>query len=232
MATTPLFFFNGLLLSDFEVSDDDNHSTAPTVNGNAPTTNAPSTLALPAEPPQKKPAFQMSAPEDFEVSDDDNHSTTPTVKGNAPTTNAASTLALPAEPPQKKQMSAHELKKTRLWLEPTRKAPECGAIAILVPWGRQNGIKKSKSSFGRCGVLLVAAFIYGKVGILRVFKAKNKSSSKVFQDIQIKMIKWINRRFKKHKFPWEKWVVRPTLGGKHQVMCDVAACIRVSLFHA
>ncbi|GKB84293.1 hypothetical protein Tco_0956565 [Tanacetum coccineum] len=94
---------------DFEVSDDDNHSTAPTVNGNAPTTNAPSTLALPAEPPQKKPAFQMSAPEDFEVSDDDNHSTTPTVKGNAPTTNAASTLALPAEPPQKKQMSAHEV---------------------------------------------------------------------------------------------------------------------------
>ncbi|GJX86819.1 hypothetical protein Tco_0337593 [Tanacetum coccineum] len=35
------------------------------MNGNstAPTTNAPSTLALPAEPPQKKPAFQMSAPE-------------------------------------------------------------------------------------------------------------------------------------------------------------------------
>ncbi|GJV94110.1 hypothetical protein Tco_1541923 [Tanacetum coccineum] len=94
---------------DFEVSDDDNHSTAPTVNGNAPTTNAPSTLALPTEPPQKKPAFQMSAPEDFEVSDDDNHSTTPTVKGNAPTTNAASTLALPAEPSQKKQMSAHEV---------------------------------------------------------------------------------------------------------------------------
>ncbi|GJY31134.1 hypothetical protein Tco_0414629 [Tanacetum coccineum] len=94
---------------DFDVSDDDNHFIAPTVNGNAPTTNAPSTLALPAEPPQKKPAFQMSAPEDFEVSDDDNHSTTPTVKGNAPTTNAASTLALPAEPPQKKQMSAHEV---------------------------------------------------------------------------------------------------------------------------
>ncbi|GJZ28417.1 hypothetical protein Tco_0573064, partial [Tanacetum coccineum] len=87
---------------DFEVSDDDNHSTAPTVKGNAPTTNAASTLALPAEPPQKKPAFQMSAPEDFEVSDDDNHST-------SPTTNAASTLALAAEPPQKKQMSAHEV---------------------------------------------------------------------------------------------------------------------------
>ncbi|GKC57213.1 hypothetical protein Tco_1084811, partial [Tanacetum coccineum] len=78
------------------------NSTAPTVKGNAPTTNAPSTLALPAEPPQKKPAFQMSAPEDFEVSDDDNHST-------APTTNAASTLALAAKPPQKKQMSAHEV---------------------------------------------------------------------------------------------------------------------------
>ncbi|GKE36774.1 hypothetical protein Tco_1460179, partial [Tanacetum coccineum] len=78
--------------------------------GNAPTTNAASTLALPAEP-QKKPAFQMSAPKDFEMSDDDNHSTTPPVQGNAPTTNAASTLALPAEPPQKKpafQMSAHE----------------------------------------------------------------------------------------------------------------------------
>ncbi|GJX72578.1 hypothetical protein Tco_0309749 [Tanacetum coccineum] len=78
------------------------NSTAPTVKGNAPTTNAASTLALPAEPPQKKPAFQMSAPEDFEVSDDDNHST-------SPTTNAASTLALAAEPPQKKQMSAHEV---------------------------------------------------------------------------------------------------------------------------
>ncbi|GKE10010.1 hypothetical protein Tco_1413561 [Tanacetum coccineum] len=81
------------------------------MNGNstAPTTNAPSPLALPAEPPQKKPAFQMSAPEDFEMSDDDNHFTAPPVQGNAPTTNAASTLALPAQPPQKKQMSAHEV---------------------------------------------------------------------------------------------------------------------------
>ncbi|GKE88223.1 hypothetical protein Tco_1565698, partial [Tanacetum coccineum] len=76
------------------------NSTAARVQGNAPTTNAPSTLALPAEPPQKKPAFQISAPEDFDVSDDDNHSTTPPVQGNAPTTNAASTLALRAEPPQ------------------------------------------------------------------------------------------------------------------------------------
>ncbi|GKF61370.1 hypothetical protein Tco_0181424, partial [Tanacetum coccineum] len=78
----------------------------------APTTNAPSTLALPTEPPQKKPAFQMSAPEDFEMSDDDNHFTAPPVQGNAPTTNAASTLALPAQPPQKKlafQMSTHEV---------------------------------------------------------------------------------------------------------------------------
>ncbi|GKB35022.1 hypothetical protein Tco_0879964 [Tanacetum coccineum] len=77
------------------------------MNGNstAPTTNAPSTLALLAEPLQKKPAFQMSAPE---VSNDDNHSTAPPVQGNAPTTNAAYTLALPVEPPQKKQMSAHE----------------------------------------------------------------------------------------------------------------------------
>nr|GEZ28931.1 hypothetical protein [Tanacetum cinerariifolium] len=48
------------------------NSTAP-VQGNAPTTNAASTLALPAEPPQKKPAFRMSAPEDLEVLDDDNH---------------------------------------------------------------------------------------------------------------------------------------------------------------
>ncbi|GKA52014.1 hypothetical protein Tco_0745210 [Tanacetum coccineum] len=85
------------------------------MNGNstAPTTNAPSPLALPAEPPQKKPAFHMSAPEDFEMSDDDNHSTAPPVQGNAPTTNAASTLALPAEPPQKKpafQMSAPEVR--------------------------------------------------------------------------------------------------------------------------
>ncbi|GKA20855.1 hypothetical protein Tco_0700844, partial [Tanacetum coccineum] len=70
---------------------------------NAPTTNAASTLALPAEPPQKR---HMSAHEDFEVSDNDNHSTAPPVQGNAPTTNAASTLALPAE---KKQMSAHEV---------------------------------------------------------------------------------------------------------------------------
>nr|GEX67812.1 hypothetical protein [Tanacetum cinerariifolium] len=51
-----------------EVLDDDNHSTAP-VQGNAPTSNAASTLAL----LQKKPAFQMSVHEDFEVLDDDNH---------------------------------------------------------------------------------------------------------------------------------------------------------------
>ncbi|GKB35024.1 hypothetical protein Tco_0879966 [Tanacetum coccineum] len=91
---------------DFEVSDDDTHSTAPPVQGNAQTTNAASTLALPAEPPQKK---QMSAHEDFEVSDDDTHYTAPPVQGNAQTINAASTLALPTEPPQKKQMSAHEV---------------------------------------------------------------------------------------------------------------------------
>ncbi|GJZ17027.1 hypothetical protein Tco_0553150 [Tanacetum coccineum] len=43
------------------------------MNGNstAPTTNAPSPLALPAEPPHKKPAFHMN----FEMSDDENHST-------------------------------------------------------------------------------------------------------------------------------------------------------------
>nr|GFC93701.1 hypothetical protein [Tanacetum cinerariifolium] len=52
-----------------EVLDDDNHSTAP-VQGNAPTSNAASTLAPPVEPLQKKPAFQMS---DFEMLDDDNH---------------------------------------------------------------------------------------------------------------------------------------------------------------
>ncbi|GKE18719.1 ribonuclease H-like domain-containing protein, partial [Tanacetum coccineum] len=70
-----------------------------------------STLAMPAEPPQKKPSFQMSAPDDFEVLRDDNHSTAP-VQGNAPTINAASTLAMPAEPPQKKpafQMSAPDV---------------------------------------------------------------------------------------------------------------------------
>ncbi|GJU66650.1 hypothetical protein Tco_1252909 [Tanacetum coccineum] len=39
------------------------------------------TLALPAKPPKKKPAFQMSVPEDFEVLDDDNHSTAP-IQGN------------------------------------------------------------------------------------------------------------------------------------------------------
>ncbi|GKC30377.1 hypothetical protein Tco_1037671 [Tanacetum coccineum] len=75
------------------------NSTAP-VQGNAPTTNADSTLALPAEPPQKKRAFQTSALEvrvlfcsicsllsstmffylsiclvkDSQVLDDDNHS--------------------------------------------------------------------------------------------------------------------------------------------------------------
>ncbi|GJY15274.1 hypothetical protein Tco_0385696 [Tanacetum coccineum] len=92
--------------SYFEVLDDDNHSTA-RVQGNAPTTNAASTLALPAEPPQKKPAFQMSVPEDFDVLDDDNHSTAP-VQVNAPTTYAARSLALPRiyleydDPPQKK----------------------------------------------------------------------------------------------------------------------------------
>ncbi|GKB82024.1 hypothetical protein Tco_0948919 [Tanacetum coccineum] len=64
-------------LIDFEVSDDDTHSTAPPVQGNTQTTNAASTLALPAEPPQKK---QMSAHKDFEVSDDDNHSIAPPVQ--------------------------------------------------------------------------------------------------------------------------------------------------------
>ncbi|GKC57214.1 hypothetical protein Tco_1084812 [Tanacetum coccineum] len=53
-------------------------------------------------------------------------------------------------------------------------------------------------------VLLVAAYYIWKSRNLRVFKAKNESGSKVFQDIQIKMITWINRRSKKHKFPWEK----------------------------
>ncbi|GKA98954.1 hypothetical protein Tco_0826891, partial [Tanacetum coccineum] len=72
-------------------------------------------------------------------------------------------------------------------------------------------------------VLLVAAYYIWKSRNLRVFKAKNESNSKVFQDIQIKTFDWINRRSKKHKFPWEKWVVRPALCGKHQVMCDVAA---------
>nr|GEY01800.1 nuclear pore complex protein NUP1-like [Tanacetum cinerariifolium] len=72
---------------DFKVLDDDNHSIAP-VEGNTPTTNAASTLALIVERPQKKQAFQ-----DFEVLDDDNHSTAP-LQGNVPTTNAASTLAL------------------------------------------------------------------------------------------------------------------------------------------
>ncbi|GKG25854.1 hypothetical protein Tco_0399000, partial [Tanacetum coccineum] len=78
----------------------------PLVQGNAPTTNAASTLALPAQPPQKK---QMS---EHEVSDNDNHSIAPPIRGNAPTTNVASTLAPPAKPPQKKlafQMSTHEV---------------------------------------------------------------------------------------------------------------------------
>ncbi|GKC29214.1 RNA-directed DNA polymerase, eukaryota, reverse transcriptase zinc-binding domain protein [Tanacetum coccineum] len=72
-------------------------------------------------------------------------------------------------------------------------------------------------------VVLVAAYYIWKSKNLRVFKAKNESSSKVFQDIQIKTFEWINRRSKKHKFPSEKWVVRPALCGKHQLMCDVAA---------
>ncbi|GJY15276.1 hypothetical protein Tco_0385698 [Tanacetum coccineum] len=87
-----------------------NGNSTSRVKGSAPTTNASSTLALPAEPRQKKRAFQMSVHEYFEVLDDDNHSTA-RVQGNAPTTNAASTLALPAEPPQKKpafQMSVPE----------------------------------------------------------------------------------------------------------------------------
>ncbi|GKF81832.1 hypothetical protein Tco_0240434, partial [Tanacetum coccineum] len=87
-----------------------NGNSTARVNNSAPTTNASSTLALRAEPRQKKPAFQMSVHEYFEVLDDDNHSTA-RVQGNAPTTNAASTLALPGEPPQKKpafQMSVPE----------------------------------------------------------------------------------------------------------------------------
>ncbi|GJR56330.1 hypothetical protein Tco_1406851 [Tanacetum coccineum] len=89
-----------------------NGNSTARVKGSAPTTNASSTLALRAEPRQKKPAFQMSVHEYFEVLDDDNHSTA-RVQGNAPTTNAASTLALPAEPPQKKpafQMSVPEVR--------------------------------------------------------------------------------------------------------------------------
>ncbi|GJU66649.1 hypothetical protein Tco_1252908 [Tanacetum coccineum] len=78
---------------DFEVLDDDKHSTSQ-VQGHAPTTNAASTLALTTKPPQKKHAFQVSAHEDFDVLDDDNHSTAP-VQGNAPTTYAARSLALP-----------------------------------------------------------------------------------------------------------------------------------------
>ncbi|GJU74342.1 hypothetical protein Tco_1265747 [Tanacetum coccineum] len=92
--------------SKFLLSSQNNQKS----EGSAPTTNASSTLALRAEPRQKKPAFQMSVHEYFEVLDDDNHSTA-RVQGNAPTTNAASTLALPAEPPQKKpafQMSVPE----------------------------------------------------------------------------------------------------------------------------
>nr|GFD43537.1 hypothetical protein [Tanacetum cinerariifolium] len=88
-----------------KVLDDDNHSIAP-VEGNTPTTNATSTLALIVERPQKKQAFQ-----DFEVLDDDNHSTAP-LQGNVATTNAASTLALRGEPPQKKHafhISAHKV---------------------------------------------------------------------------------------------------------------------------
>ncbi|GKC70064.1 hypothetical protein Tco_1115947, partial [Tanacetum coccineum] len=81
-------------VKDFEVSDDDNHSTTPPVQGNAPTTNAASTLALPAKPPQKKHAFHMSIHKVFEVLDDDNHSTAP-VQGNASTTNVVSTWSLP-----------------------------------------------------------------------------------------------------------------------------------------
>ncbi|GKF35724.1 hypothetical protein Tco_0112482 [Tanacetum coccineum] len=70
------------------------------MNGNstAPTTNAPSPLALPAEPPHKKPAFHMSAPEILRCQMMKTI-LQPPVQGNAPTTNAASTLSLPAEPP-------------------------------------------------------------------------------------------------------------------------------------
>ncbi|GKG37931.1 hypothetical protein Tco_0457154, partial [Tanacetum coccineum] len=57
--------------SKFLLSSQNNQKS----EGSAPTTKAASTLALPAEPPQKKPAFQMSVPEDFDVLDDDNHST-------------------------------------------------------------------------------------------------------------------------------------------------------------
>ncbi|GKC44671.1 hypothetical protein Tco_1062393, partial [Tanacetum coccineum] len=77
-----------------------NGNSTARVNDSAPTTNASSTLALPAEPHQKKPAFQMSVHEDFEVLDDDNHSTAP-IQGNASTPNFASTLALKAEPQKK-----------------------------------------------------------------------------------------------------------------------------------
>ncbi|GKD72660.1 hypothetical protein Tco_1330942 [Tanacetum coccineum] len=83
---------------DFELSDDDNHSTAPPVQ--APTTNAPSTLALPAEHPQKKPAFQMSAPKMM----------TTILQHHRYKVMHQLQMPLPEEPPQKKQMTAHEVR--------------------------------------------------------------------------------------------------------------------------
>ncbi|GJY55082.1 hypothetical protein Tco_0446746 [Tanacetum coccineum] len=79
-------------------------------------------------------------------------------------------------------------------------------------------------------MVLVAAYYIWKSRNLRVFKAKNESNSKVFLDIQIKMFDWINRRSKKHKFPWEKRVVRPALCGKHQEgVCIGFGCLACGL---
>nr|GEZ08570.1 hypothetical protein [Tanacetum cinerariifolium] len=51
--------------SKFLLSSHNNQKSEAPVQGNAPTTNAASTLTLSAEPPQKKPAFRMSAPEEI-----------------------------------------------------------------------------------------------------------------------------------------------------------------------
>ena len=43
----------------------------------------------------------------------------------------------------------------------------------------------------------------------KVFKGKLESSSRIFQDIQLKTFEWVSRRSKKWKIEWDKWTTRP-----------------------
>ncbi|GKB30408.1 reverse transcriptase domain, reverse transcriptase zinc-binding domain protein, partial [Tanacetum coccineum] len=55
----------------------------------------------------------------------------------------------------------------------------------------------------------VAAYMIWKNRNNKVFKGRTDSSTKVFQDIQLKAFEWVSRRSKKWNLQWEKWMERP-----------------------